>query len=169
MLRTCAKEQNPTWICCFINVCRLPIFIVDSLTVKPNKNIITSHSLLFNKSARKREPIPESPFTTLFFWWKQCSGDLFLKTPTPFQAHFWCYNGSFATERSQGTKIAKLESKWRTGSCSNWEKIQIWWLCLPCPKASIGLQLGDFAPRGCSVFSLSFSSAGKGQFLTGIF
>ena len=30
------------------------------------------------------------------------------------------------------------------------KKIQIWWLCLTCPRASLALQFGDFVPRDCS-------------------
>ena len=43
-------------------------------------------------------------------------------------------------------KISSLESKWRTRTC--WTKeIQIWWLCLSCPRASFALECEDFVPR----------------------
>ena len=51
-------------------------------------------------------------------------------------------NGPFAAEQSRGTKIAILESKWRTGTCWT-KKIQIWWLSLTSPSASFALQYGD--------------------------
>ena len=43
-------------------------------------------------------------------------------------------------------KISSLESKWRTRTCWT-KKIQIWWLCLSCPRASFALECEDFVPR----------------------
>ena len=79
MLRTCAKELNPTWICCFINVCRLPIFIVDSLTVKPNKNRLFQYFLFttFQQKCQETRSHTRYPFHNTL----QCSGTCFSKIP----------------------------------------------------------------------------------------
>ena len=79
MLRTCAKELNPTWICCFINVCRLPIFIVDSLTVKPNKNRLFQYFLFttFQQKCQETRSHTRYPFLNTL----QCSGTCSSKIP----------------------------------------------------------------------------------------
>ena len=46
--------------------------------------------------------------------------------------------------------LKEIKTKRKYANKKKTKKIQIWWLCLTCPRASLALQFDDFVPRNRS-------------------